>query len=73
MGTGEAWVHSQALGSLQRHPAKPTVAVDGAGDVEGAVADAEEAVLHTVGIVIPAEVGRRVLFAELWRREAPAG
>lgn len=70
MGRGMVWVHSQAAGTLQRQPAEPAVAVDGAGDVEGAVGDAEEAVLRAVGVVIPAEVGRRIFSAELWRGEA---
>lgn len=65
LGARSGGQRSQAAGPVQRHPAQPGAAVDGAGDVEGAVGDAEEAVLHPVGVVELAEVGRRVLAAEL--------
>lgn len=66
-GVGVA--NSQALGPVQGEPAEPAVAVEGAGDVEGAVGDAEEPVGRAVREVEPAEVGRRVLPAELWRSQ----
>lgn len=67
LGARSGGRRSLAAGPIQRHPAQPGATVDGAGDVEGAVGDAEEAVIHPVGVVEVAEVGWRVLPAELCR------